>query len=447
MTAGSTAPTIPSPPAAQRGPLGRNIRNTIAARATPAKLRLLLLGLLALSALWGSVAASSVAGQASAARNVRAVSEPLSLDAQRIYRSLSDADATEAAAFLSGGQEPFALRQEYQTDIAQAAHELEAATAAASQLAAGKQLAILSAGLPVYTGYIETARAENRLGLPLGAAYLREASGFMRGTLLPAARNVYAIENGQLAAADQQATAVPYGAYAVALIVAVGLFSAHRWLGRRTHRVINPGLLVATVAGLVSLIWLVSAVTVASVQLAGARDHGSAPVEELARADIAALQAHADESLTLIGRGGDDTFQENFRWFQKHLGPGPGTLLTAAAAASAGSAGQSQATSAVHAATAWYAVHARVRLLDDGSNYAAAVKLAVGRAPTQSGGMFSRLDADLTGAMAADQDSFASGAQAGQGALAGLEAGVIVLSLIMAAGCAWGISRRLAEFR
>ena len=268
----------------------------------------MLLVLLALTVLWGAVAGFTVAGHASAAGNVLSVSEPLSLDAQRIYRSLSDADATEAAAFLSGGQEPLALRHQYQADITQAARELEAATAAAGQSGAGKQLAILSAGLPVYTGYIETARAENRLGLPLGAAYLREASGFMRGTLLPAARDVYALEIRQLAAADQQATAVPYFAFVVALIAAIGLLLAQRWLARRTHRVFNPGLLVASVAGLVSLIWLVSAVTVASVQLASARDHGSAPVEALAKADIAALQAHADESLTLIDRGGDDTF-------------------------------------------------------------------------------------------------------------------------------------------
>jgi hypothetical protein len=49
--------------------------------------------------------------------------------------------------------------------------------------------------------------------------------------------------------------------------------------------------------------------------------------------------------------------------------------------------------------------------------------------------------------MAADQASFRTAAQSGQDALTGLEAGVIVLSLVMAAGCAWGISRRLAEYR
>jgi hypothetical protein len=94
----------------------RRLRGALAAGTTHARLRLLLLALLSVTVLWGGVAAWSVAGHAAAARNVRAVSEPLSLDAQRIYRSLSDADATEAAAFLSGGEEPSALRLRYRAD-------------------------------------------------------------------------------------------------------------------------------------------------------------------------------------------------------------------------------------------------------------------------------------------------------------------------------------------
>ena len=38
-------------------------------------------------------------------------------------------------------------------------------------------------------------------------------------------------------------------------------------------------------------------------------------------------------------------------------------------------------------------------------------------------------------------------ADAGRSAFVGLEAGVIVLALGMAVGCAWGLSRRLAEYR
>lgn len=411
------------------------------------KLLLLLLVLLVLVVLWGGVAGSAVAGHAAAAGNVLSVSEPLSLDAQRIYRSLSDADATEAAAFLSGGQETLALRQQYQADIAQAARELEAATAAAGRSSAGPLLATLSAGLPVYAGLVETARADNRLGLPLGAAYLRDASGLMRSTLLPAARELYAQENAQLAAASQRATSLPYAAYIVALLAAIVLVVSQRWLARRTRRVVNPGLVVASVAGVVSLIWLVTAFGVASAQLDSAREHGSTPVEALARADIAALGAHADESLTLIDRSGDDSFQENFVSLQKQLGPGPGSLLTTAASAAKGSPGAVETGAAVRTAPRWYAAHREVRSLDDGGHYANAVRLAIGSRPGDSGAFFSTLDGALTSAMASDQASFQAAAQSGQGALGGLEAGVIVLSLIMAGGVVWGISRRLTEYR
>jgi hypothetical protein len=213
--------------------------------------------------------------------------------------------------------------------------------------------------------------------------------------------------------------------------------------------VINPGLLLASLAGLVTLIWLVTASTVASMQFSSARDHGSAPVEALAKADIAALQAHADESLNLIDRGGDASIQQNFISLQKQLGPGPRTLLTEAAATAAGSPGGAPALGATRAAPAWYAVHRKVvsGATGDPSLYIPAVELAVGTGQTQSGGLFKDLDNDLTAAMAADQASFQAAALSGQDALTGLEAGVIVLAIVMAAGCAWGISRRLAEYR
>lgn len=430
----------------------RSLRDAVAAGTTPVQLLMLMVALLVLVVLWAGVAGSAAAGHSGAARNVLSVSEPLSLDAQRIYRSLSDADATEAAAFLSGGLEPSALRREYQADIAQAGRELEAAAAAAGSSSAGPRLATLSADLPVYTGLVETARADNRLGLPLGAAYLRDASNLMRSTLLPAARALYAQENAQLATASQQATGLPYAAFVVAVLAAIALVAAQRWLARRTHRVVNPGLLVASIAGLISLVWLVTAFTVASVQLSSARDHGSTPVEALARADIAALRAHADESLTLIDRGGDfcppcDAFQQDFLSQQKQLGPGPGSLLTAAAVAARGSPGAIETAVAVHVAPTWYGVHRHVRSLDDGGHYTAAVQLAIGSGSSDSGGLFRVLDGALTKAMAANQASFRSAAQAGEDALAGLEVGVIVLSLIMAGGVVWGITRRLAEYR
>jgi hypothetical protein len=447
MTAGSAVGLLPDPGAGQPRRVSRLVERAALVGTTPAKLRLLLIGMLGLTVLWGTVAAFTVAAHASATSNVITVSEPLSLDAQQIYRSLSDADSTEAAAFLHGGVEPLPLRRRYQADIALAANRLEAATAAGGNSGAQAPLATLAAGLPVYAGLVETARANNLLGYPVGAAYLRQASELMRATLLPAARDLYAYENAQLAAANSRATAFPYPALAVAVITGLGLIWSQLWLTRRSNRLVNPGLLLASIAALASAVWLIGALTVAGKHLTSARDQGSAPAEALARADIAMLRAHADEILTLIDRNGDDTFQMDFMTLQGRLGPGRGTMLTAAAALSRGSPGGSLATSAVHRAQTWFAVHKRVRALDDSGRYPVAVSLAIGSGRADSGGMFARIDADLTGAINADQSAFQATALAGESDVAGLLAGVIVLSVLMAVSCSWGITRRLAEYR
>jgi len=410
---------------------------------TPRTLWLLLVGLVLLSLVWGAVAVWVVSQRASGASDVVGVSEPLSVDGQQIYRALSDADATEATAFLAGGLE------RYLADIAQASRHLEAATAAAGHSPAARNLATLSAGLPVYAGEVETARADNRLGYPLGAAYLRDASSLMRGTLLPAARNVSAEANSQVSAASGEATGLPLALIllVVAAVVGYALFRAQRWLYRHNHRVFNPGLVVASVAALVSVLWLVIALGVARADLLQARAHGSAPVAALARADTAALRARADESLTLIDAGGDDSFQADFLTVQHDLGPGPGTLLTGAITAARGSPGAGAAAAAATTATGWYAAHRTVRFLDDNGKHIQAVHLVTTPGSDHSGTLFTRLDDSLTRAISADQAVFQANAVAGRNAFTGLEVGVIVLALIMAAGCARGLSKRLAEYR
>jgi hypothetical protein len=420
---------------------------------TPSWLGWALVSLVALSLLWGAIAAWTVAQRAAAAQEAVTSIEPLSVDAQQIYRALSDADATAATSFLSGGLEPLAVRHRYLTDIAHATSRLAAARAAeAAQNAAGQSsatgpLTALIEAVPDYTGLIETARADNRLGYPLGAAYLREASRLMRARLLPAARELYAQENARLASADARATGLPYLAIGLALVVAFVLVRTQRRLARRTNRVFNRGLLAASIVGLVAAAWLFGALTAARVSLLDARDHGSAPVEALARADIAALRAHSDESLTLVDNDGDDAFQQDFLAMARQLGPGPGTLLTSAAVAASGSAAARPAAAAARLAPAWYTVHRRLRSLDDRGLHAAAVALAVGSGPGSSGRLFGRMDADLSAAISEDQAAFRTAGQAGRDDLTGLEAGQVAAGLLMAVGCAWGLTTRLAEYR
>jgi hypothetical protein len=414
-------------------------RSRLEGATTPRRLGLLLALLVLLSVAWGVLAALTANQHASAAADVVAVSEPLSLDAEQIYTSLSDADATAANAFLAGGLEPAAARQRYQADIAQAAIRIQAASAlvgsSAAGTAVGNDLATLSGQLPVYTDEVGTARANNRLGLPLGAAYLREASGLLRGTLLPAASGIYTRESAQLTSASAQATGLPL--MVIAIVVGLGfgyvLYRSSRWLARHTHRIVNYGLLLAALVGLVSLVWLAGAFVAGRGDLLHAQQQGSGPAQAYARAEVAALQMHADESLTLIDNSGDDAYQADYLTEQKLLGPGPGTLL-----ASTGS------STAAAEAQAWYQAHAALRKQDDSGSHAAAVASALtGDAAVRFGQLFTTLNDGID----AHQAVFASSARGGRDAFTGLAAGMIAASLVMIAGCAWGLSRRLAEYR
>ena len=429
-------------------------RSRLDGAATPTRLGLLLAVLIVFSLAWGVLAGLTASQHASAAADVVAVSEPLSLDAEQIYTSLSDAGATAASAFLAGGLEPAQARQRYQADITQAAIKIEAASAlvgssaartqlpgqlarktAAADAAIGDDLAILSGQLPAYADEVGTARADNRLGLPLGAAYLREASDLLRTKLLPAAGDIYTRESALLTSSSAQATGLPLVVVAVLVGLGIGyvLVRSSRWLARHTHRMVNYGLLLTALAGLVSLVWLAGAFALGRADLLHAQQQGSVPAQAFARAEVAALQAHADESLTLIDNSGEDSYQQDFEAQAKALGPGPGSLLTAT--------GSSEA---VAQAQAWYQAHKALRAQDDAGNHATAVTSAQTGAAAQA---FSKLSATLSEGITTHQATFDSSARSGRDAFTGLAIGMIVAALVMVAGCVWGLTRRLAEYR
>jgi len=164
-----------------------------------------------------------------------------------------------------------------------------------------------------------------------------------------------------------------------------------------------------------------------------AQQQGSGPAQAYARAEVAALQAHADESLTLIDNTGDDSYQKDYVTQQKRLGPGPGTLLAAT--------GSSQAAAQ---AQAWYQAHQKLRAKDDAGDHPDAVQSALNGDAASS---FGQLSQTLSEGVETHQAVFASSARSGRDAFTGLAIGMIVASLVMVAGCAWGLSRRLAEYR
>lgn len=425
------------------GPAGRRRLDL----TTPGRLWLVLVVLVLLSLAWGALAAFTAVRYASAASSVVTAREPLSLSAQQIYAHLSDANDAAATAFLTGGIEPAATRNRYLADISAASSGIESATAqiGPGSGSAGRNLAALAAGLPAYTQEMGNADADYRLAVPLGAAYLREASALMRGTLLPNAKGLYAAENASLRGTSAQATGLPLVCVTVAagLVACLVLYRASRWLRARTNRVLNAGLVAAGVLAVVSLAWLGAAYLGARGDLLDAQARGSATVEAAAQVVIAAQEAHADESLTLIDNTGDDSYQADYTKQEHQLG----TLLTAAAGTARGTPAGPATAAAAGDARAWFAAHAQVRSLDDNGNHAEAVASVLGTGRGDAGASFARLSADLTGAINSDQAVFDATARSASGAYTGVEPVVIGATLLMAAACAWGLSRRLAEYQ
>jgi hypothetical protein len=415
---------------------------------TPGKLTVVTVGLVVLGLVSGLVGLVAVQRRAALVRDVGQLSGPLSVHAQNLYRSLSDADATAASAFLTNGVEPPALRQRYLDDLAQASSALSIALRDADDRAADK-LAVLARQLPVYTGLVETARSYNRQGLPLGAAYLREASGLMRGTLLPTAQQLFDLGQQRLTAAQRDAAAFPWAVLLLGVVTLGGLIATQALLARRTNRVLNVGLVTASLATLIGLTWSTAALASAADSIDTGRRDGSAQVQVLANARVAALQARADEALTLIARGDGAAFEHDFTAVMERLigKDGNGGLLAQAVAQAPTAADRATAEEAREQARKWQAAHKKVRELDDGGQYLDAVKLATDSGADSPSGLFGRLDAAVTRGITATNERFDERAAEAGDALGGADAAVVLLTVVLVVAVVAGMQRRIGEYR
>ena len=121
-----------------------------------------------------------------------------------------------------------------------------------------------------------------------------------------------------------------------------------------------------------------------------------------------------------------------------------GPLLSAAA-------GNAQAApylaAAQRDAPAWYAANEQVYKLGASAQYQAERDMVIGTGPGSSAAGYDQLERDISQALAASQQTFRSGANSGASAFGPLEGVVIAASLLIAASSAWGLSRRIAEYR
>jgi hypothetical protein len=395
---------------------------------TPGRLVLTAALVIVGAAAFGLLATGAEQSRARAVQAARTNTEPLLLGAVHLYTDLSDANATVATSLLgSGGLEPAVKRARYLSDLEGASQSLTALTREAGTAAsAPAALSTVADQLPIYSGLIETARANTRQGFPIGAAYLRQAATLLTGTILPAADQLYAAEAERLGSDYRTGTSnASLVALIVAIAVAIGLLVlAQLYVARVSRRILNVPMLLGAVALVAVSAWAVIGLISEQNALATAQRDGSDQVELLSAAGVLLSRAQGDLSLALVNRGTDVTDPHDFakvkgvllvRGLTSRVGPGFPAYLSLAD---------------------------RVQNLEQGGQLSRAIALD----PTASD-LSDRLSAGLTHRIAAAQRRFARSAADAGSALGGLWLAIPLITVLAAVLALLGLRQRINEYR
>jgi len=448
LTAPPPAPS-PVPAPGVSPPPNPSLRRRLAGltTTTPGRLRVESVLLVALALVAGLFTGWVVSGRLGATNRIAEENVPVIVSARQVQTGLAEANAAAATAFLAGGVENADQRQLYEDSIAAVGQELEnAARLTGDDQEAHDALQTLTSGLPVYSGLIEQARANNRQGFPVSAAYLNAASRLLDEQLFPATDVVanQAAERYRSAYDDQRGVSLVLAVVAVGLNLLVILFLVRLLLQlqRRFKRTLNLPLLVALAVAVALTGWLVWGLTRQSSHLATARTDGYQGTRLYLDARGAAFGAKADEARYLLARGAGQAFEDDFL-----TRAGQFDALSARiddhVAATGGATARSDADATTTAWDRYVQSHAGLIELDAQGERSAAVTAALSEATPA----FAAFDKASVTALDHQQAEFAADMDRAAGALGGLRVGPLLGEVVLAAAAAYGLQQRINEYR
>jgi hypothetical protein len=439
----TVAPVAASPRADASSRLSR-LLGSLRERTTTTPGRLLLVSVVTVvgAIVFGAIATSAERSRAHAATAVSSQTEPLLVQAETLYTTLSDANATATTTFLNGGPEPPSRGAQYLSDLQVASDSLAAlAREVGGSPQAQAAVRTITEQLPLYAGLVDTARTNNRQGLPVGAAYLRQASALLTSTILPAADRIYATEATRLGGDYGSGTSTV--ALIVLIVVTVAalalLIAAQRYLSQVSRRTINVPMFAGTLVLLAVSVWATVGLLSEQSSLKDAR-RGSDSVELLSAARVLLSRVQTDQSLTLVNRGSDETDPADLKLVMDTLAPDGVLGWLPAPSATTGTA-----TGRIRTEFDAYRdeVNRITRLQDTAGMF-----VAIQRASSQpSRTIADRLNRDVETRIAAMQRRFAASAADATGALSGLTLAIPLLTALAAGLALLGLRERLGEYR
>lgn len=367
--------------------------------------------------------------------------EPLSFAAGQLYTTLSVADAAAATAFIAGA-EPRAVRQRYEQAIIEAAVAVTRSSSGLTDPPLVELLGRINAQLAVYTGLIEIARTNNRMGNPVGSSYLSEASALMQDKILPDAQRLYEATSAQVDAETTASASIPAPVIlVVAATLGFGLF-AHRWLAKRTKRRVNIGLVAGGLAIGVMIVWVGTALAISTTGSRAAKNTAADSLRTVTSMAITAQQARADETLSLIRRGDEDLRKRSYyqrvdamrQQLRDYLGREDTVDKT----------GLAQADQLLER---WRQADIRINDYISVGNYQAATQVALGTGESDSTPAFDALNETLSQAISESRRQLRGDIISARRVLLGATEGGVVLSVGAAIAVALGLWPRISEYR
>ena len=240
--------------------------------------------------------------------------EPMAHSAHQLYSSLSEADTISTTAFVQPGLltkeqlEAYAASIDRAAVIAAGIHEGAVGTvgggadAERTRATISKQVTDIQRDLPVYTLLMERAKVNQRIGNPVGVAYMTEASSVMRDGMLLKADQLSLLTQEEVAREVRRLSS-PQWVPLSGLIAALGFLLTAQWaLWRVFRRRLNRGFLAATAAILLAIGWVGTSSYQSWESGVVGFERAADPWQQLARARIEAQETRTDETLALLSR-------------------------------------------------------------------------------------------------------------------------------------------------
>jgi hypothetical protein len=421
---------------------------------TPGRYRLWSVGLGLLLTVTGVACLLAVTAIGSSARRIGQNNGPVLVASQRLVASLAEADAAATASFLAGGEGDREQLRVYDEAVGRASVQLEEIAALVGDEPEVHDIVQdVAVEVTRYAGLVEAARAYNRAGIPGGDAYLVQALDLLSGDINGDVARLSDAVEAQLQSERSNLTDDVYLPAGLALATLVLLVVAQFYVVRRSHRLLSPLLILATILLVAATGWLVVSVNQASDDIADASTEGYRSIALTADIQTSASQSKSAEMVALIT--GDGARRDAASAAAAKLAAGPitdddtGRARRGEAPATAGlladaavQADSDTERAAVAETMTWWQRYVDTVSALRQADPVTAAAIAVNQAnPTFNGFNFT-----VESVLGDNEAEFIDGLDDARGSLAWLALGTLALALIAAVLVLLGFQARINEY-